>query len=448
MRQVKVINLPRPTCTRAFFVLLYKQMRLKKKYVLLRLFVFFVAYVAVIVVFVAVQSTQKITPLSLKLGEMSVSGRYSSIEQKDRMDSYVLNGNTTVSFNGIEFNLGAKKGNIQELKPEFMAVSGGFVIFTLPDGTSLAFGESYENIIPKLIIRAAFSENTTLLELPYQIDRASEVKSSESGQLIIGYKGMNYWFDQPQMSTRTVLSLRPEHTEVLYQMVPEIEGFSLEDFVLASAYSQSAYTETLNRWRDRNFSLWNQAIGTSNDEDMVVAFIGESLRHGAYQDAVNAVPAVFLNGTRRTFESTGYLGRLDVGLRSLTTTERTTLNRLSTLIQNQSSDILKESHAILWLSTRSYTDLISRAVNIVRAINSQSITLDIIPGIFEGYVDFASYRAREENPFAALIDPALVLINENLTKIAQDTAVLVYNNGITDIEYNIRLVRRFHFTVK
>ncbi|MDR2807842.1 MAG: hypothetical protein LBB43_02415 [Spirochaetaceae bacterium] len=415
-------------------------MKLKRKYVFLRLLALFIVYVAVIIIFVAVQSTQRINPLSLKQGNLVVNGRYSKIEKIDGVDTYMLSGNTTISFNGIEFRFGNKNADIPEADPEYLVVSQeGSVIFTLPDGTSIAFNESQENAVPELIIQAAFSENQTLLELPYQVARAAEVKNSESGQLVIGFDGINYYFDQPQMATRTVLSLRPENTVVVYQVMPEIENFSLEDFVLSSARTQAAYTENLNRWRDRNFSLWNQSILTSNDEDMVVAFIGESLRHATYQTAVNTVPAVFKNGTRRTFESTGYLGRLDVGLRSLTMTERTTLSRLSTLIQNQSQDILKESHSLLWLSTRSHADLITGIVDIVRLINPQAIAWDIIPGIFEGYVDFAQYKAREENPFAALIDPALTVITESFGKIAQDSGVLVFSDESADIEYNLRL---------
>ncbi|MDR2149696.1 MAG: hypothetical protein LBO67_02525 [Spirochaetaceae bacterium] len=424
-------------------------MKLKRKYILIRLVALLIGYTAVIIIFVAVQSTQRINLLTLKQGNVILSSRYSKMEQTDSGVSYLLTGTTSIAFNGIEFRFGSKSADTQQdVNPERLTVTPeGGVMFTLPDGTALTFNETQEPDVaahltmPELMIQAAFSSDNTLVELPYHIARTAEIKNSESGQLIIGFDNVDYCFDQPQMAARTVLSLRPENTVVVYHALPENAGSnpSLEDFVLSSAQTQAAYTESLNHWRDRNFSLWRQSINTSNDEELVIAFIGEALRQGSYQAAVSAVPAIFKNGTRRTFESTGYLGRLDLGLRSLTTTERTTLNRFSTLIQNQSQDILKESHSVLWLITRAHADLITGIVGIVRAIDPQAIAWDIIPGIFEGYVDFAQHKAHEENPFVALIDPALTLITENVGKIAQDTGVLVFNNEAADIEYNLRL---------
>jgi hypothetical protein len=407
-------------------------MRLKKKMVFLRLLCLCVVYAVVFAVLVAVQSTKQILPLNLGRGNLTVTSRYNKTDQGEQANGYRLAGDVLVSFKGLEFRLDTKV-----FPAEYLIAREDSVAVVMADGTQLSFTEGHDKEEPELQIQAGFAGEVAQIELPYRLTRAAEIKNNEDGQLLIVVEGITYRFNQPQTASQTLLILRPGNSIVSYQVVPEVKGFSLADFVIAAAQTPASYTTMLNQWRDQNFPRWNRLIANSNDEELVVTFVGEALRQGVYKTAVEVVPGVFKNGNRRTFESTGYLGRLDLGLRSLVTTERGTLARLTTLLRDASPDIFRESHIVSWFAIRGRADQVTEVATMAREIDPATIDGELIPGIFEGFVDFSQYYPATENPFDALIEPAIALITSRLA--AYHNGVLVFVDGRADTEYNLRL---------
>jgi hypothetical protein len=164
------------------------------------------------------------------------------------------------------------------------------------------------------------------------------------------------------------------------------------------------------------------------------------------------VSPAFLTGARRTYESSVYLGGMDQALRSFTGGEREKISRLSRQFNEKSLDFLRENHVFEFLAVRGFVNFIDDGVELIHSIDPAILTLDLAPGIFEGYLDLKQYRPHGDNPFERLIDQACYIISEGVTRVKEirrpsgntrDSAagdwVLVFRDSSADVEFNLRL---------
>jgi hypothetical protein len=291
------------------------------------------------------------------------------------------------------------------------------------------------------------------VDLPYRLLRSSRIRESGDGHFIIVADGVSYTFSR-STEERELLSLKAGGPSVFYRAVPEKKAFSPEDFILPQAFTRTAYNESVTRWRDRNFSLWNRSVSGQNDEDMVIAYGGDAVRRGTYKAAVSAVSPAFLTGGRRTFESSVYLGGMDQALRSFTNGEREKISRLSRQLNEKSLDFLRETHVFEFFSVRGYVNFIEDGTALIHAIDPASLSPELTPGVFEGYVDLKQFRSHADNPFERLIDQACYIISEGISRFKEinrapgnsgDSAstpgdwILVFRDSAADMEFNLRL---------
>jgi hypothetical protein len=100
-----------------------------------------------------------------------------------------------------------------------------------------------------------------------------------------------------------------------------------------------------------------------------------------------------------------------------------------------------------YLFIRGHTNSAGEGAAFIRTVKPDSVTLDIIPGIFEGYTDFSKWNPNEENPFERLIDPACLLVFQGILQDAALETVFVIRNksaadgelDSVDTEFNLRL---------
>jgi hypothetical protein len=220
---------------------------------------------------------------------------------------------------------------------------------------------------------------------------------------------------------------------------PERKIFNPADFVIDRAGSAQAFNETLGHWRDQRFTYWRQTAPLHNDEDTIIAYNEESIQRGNYRTSQASSPAGFRSGGQRTYQSSVYLGGMVQALRSFTAAERETVNRVSRLIDEKSSELLRESHVFDFLAIRSLTDQFTDGLEFIQSIDAEALTLDLCPGLFEGYADTTKWRPETDNPFERLIERACQLIAGGLQKDAARGLVLVYRDGAAGSEFNLRL---------
>jgi hypothetical protein len=360
-------------------------------------------------------------------------------------DEYLLTRGVNVFFGGVEFRMEEgsefalcyENGNTEKVVPDYMVLSRDTAFFRLPGGSELTFSTRATGRGAELRISGSFEAPVWSVELPYRPLRGSRIRDTGSGTVLVSADGLDYTFLGAIIDSRSRI-LTIGSGEISYRVVPEDQQFVPVDLIIPEAMDTGEYEAVLTRWRDQSFALWGRNIGAANDEDLISAYLGETVRRGSYKAAVAAVSPAFLNGARRTFRSSVYLGRLDTGLRSISVYERETLSRLSRQINEKSPDFLEEFHAIEYLSVRNNSALINSGVEIVQALDPASISLDIATGILEGWYDWRLYRPRQENPFERLVEPACSVIFGALKKSPQDGRVFVFSGAAAHMELNLR----------
>jgi hypothetical protein len=436
---------------------------LKKKPVFLQIMGLLVLYAGIFVVLVIIQFREK-GSFTQKIGRAVVSGQR-WIGEGERgpanPDEILLAGGVSVFFGGLEFRLGEEEegfalidraGNRHPAAPEGMQASGDSVSFRFSGGTELAFATQYAGTNAELRISGRFSTGAAGADIPFRPLRSSRIREGGDGQLTVSAAGATYVFSRLNGQGEMVIPLRTGGGPVVYRAAPEKRAFAPADFVLPQVSSLRGYGDYIARWQDQSFSLWTQIAPGQNDEDTVIAYSGEAVRRGVYKAAVSAVSPAFLEGSRRTYESSVYLGGMRQALQSFTGREREKINRLSRQINEKSPDFLRDNRAFEFLAARSYGSFVDDGIVFIRSLDPASLTLELIPGVFEGWMDLKEYRPQEDNPFDRLIDQACYVVSEGVRKAdeiylaGRDGAVpqagnwvFVFQENSGDMEFNLRL---------
>jgi hypothetical protein len=384
-------------------------------------------------------------------GALLITGHYLSQEYPNH---YALAGSLNIAFGGIEFRMNPEEfalirhnGSKEYASPESLFVSGETAAVAFPGGTKLIFasqgGEQAE-----LAINAVFGEQITRLELPYRPLKTAKLEEQANGQFRIAVNEKKYQFNRflTHAERRSVM-LYPETPHIGYHGVYAIqeEAFSVKDFIVPQAHNPQTYEKALLRWREQNFALWSKNIPGSNNEDMVVAYSGEAVSQGTYAGAVSSIPADFLNGDRRTYESSVFLGALPQALRSLTSAEQEKRDRLAQRIAEGSLDFLNEPGVFEYLAIRGDVALIDAAAEIIRALPPEELPAAGAAGILEGYDDWNRHQEvmdktqTVENPFEPYMSQVYLIIAGGVKKIPPGDRVFVFFENPTDVEFNLRL---------
>jgi hypothetical protein len=218
------------------------------------------------------------------------------------------------------------------------------------------------------------------------------------------------------------------------------EEVSPGDYALAAAWAQDQYADRVSRWRDQIFTAWNRTPTSSLDnEELITAYIAESVRRGSYREVLSRVPRSFLGSPRQTYFSSPFLGNLIQVSYSLSAEEEWRISRFEELAAGSPAEFLADPHAFAESAVRGNDALIDRGIAVLSSLESP--VLDMIPPILEACVDLAAYR--KDNSLMFLIEPSLSLIAKALWKDPANDRVFVFaerDGELTaDTEFNLRL---------
>jgi hypothetical protein len=430
-----------------------------KKTVIPRLAGLLVLYCVVFIALVVFQFAKK-GIFTQQIGGMTVSGQYRLSAERElpaTADELVLTGGAVVRFGGLELNLKNREdlfndqgfvlvdsdGGRRAAIPEYMIRSGDTVRFRLSGGTELVFSSLVSNNGPELRIAAFLEAGVFALEIPFKPRRSSIVRDAENGRLGVLYNGLYFQFSHfARWEEQGRLVLNSHNSSVSYRVRSERKTFNPGDFIISRALTGETFSDALAQLLDRQYALWSRVAPAQIDEDLAVAYGGESLRRGSYRAAVASLASAF-PPAGRTYESSVYLGGMSRVLRSFTTTEREEGSRITRLLNAHSPDLLREPHIVAFFADRGLTAEMNSLLGYAASIDPESLTLDLVPGIFEGYTDlkglWSGLRPGAANPFEALIERARLLVAEGIAKDAEQDLVFVYDNGSAESEFNLRL---------
>jgi hypothetical protein len=423
-----------------------------RKPIALRILALLALYCVVFIILVLVQFTRR-GNFTRRIGSMVINGQYLQIGEEERSaanpSEYLLSGGVSVYFGGLEFILKIRDnddsftlvnagGGQEKVLPEGMILSDDTAKFLLPGGSELSFTAGHAGGVPEIQIDGNFAEGFSGLELPFKLQRSARIREIPGRQLNIYHNGFYYGFNRSvQGEEKGFLSLKAGASFISYRAIPEKNSFSPGDYVVEQAQSPQAFNEALAKWRDQGFSLWSRAVSTQNDEDQVVAYICEAVRRGSYKAAIAAVSPAFLSGSQRSYESSVYLGGMDTGLRSFNAVEREKIGRLSRLVNEKSPEFLNEGHVFEFFAARGLINLVDDGAGLIRSMDPASLSLDLVPAVFEGFEDLRQWRPSGDNPFERLLDQACSAISEGVYR--DEDRVLVFRGGSAGIEFNLRL---------
>jgi hypothetical protein len=388
-----------------------------------------------------------------QVGNIRVSGRYREGKGAGAAGEFPVTGKLSVFFGGLEFSL-AGEGNRggflnagleSPALPEFMAISGNTVVFKFSGGGELSFTGMTSGDHTELRIEGDFPPEVEGFLLSYRPLKTSHVQDTEGGLPLIIAGGQTYSFGRSVREQEPgLLFLEAKGAPVSYRKVPEKPAFNPEDYVLEEALSRGSYDAAVRSWRDSQYALWTRLVQGRNDEDLVVAFLGEAVGRGTYRNAKTLVPSSFLNGNQHGYGSSLYLGGIARTYSALNAAHRERLDRISRLIGERSPEILGEDHLFEYLALRGTPGLMDRAAALVGGLDPAGLDPGQAAGIFEGFSDMKQYRPQGENPFGDLPEQTCLLISEQLARVSGawnsgQGLVLVFRDGVADIESNLRL---------
>ena len=385
---------------------------------------------------------------SLSAGAMTIKGRYLQTEQPHENEisgGERVAGGIKIFFGGLEFNLKEDRenslfisdndGRTSAVNPEFITISGGTVRLGLPNGNALVFNSLDSARGPELYITAELAENTAEVSIPIMLRRSSLVH--ENGQAGVNYGGSRYTFvNSSEELEKGRLVFSGERTSVSYRTKINPRAFDPDDYIIAQAHN---YDSVLENWRNTSYAQWNQNAVSLQNEDDVIAYCIEALRRGSFTAAITAVSRNFLNSSRQTYRSSALIGGMTGAYRSFNTAENEKANHIIGLIREKSPDILKEEHILDFLFSRNNTALAAEAINIIQNTQTEMITPDHCPGIFEAYSDFKRYRPAANNPFENLTEQALQIVSENLSLDSENDLLFASGSETGNPEYSMRL---------
>jgi hypothetical protein len=431
-----------------------------RKSVFRRILILLLVYFGIFTILVSLQFARR-GSTTRRAGNFVVSGHYRLPDEGEPPlppNEYLVEGDVHVSFGGMDFDivkindglsicLLGREGSREEVLPERVIIQDNLVRFTFANGIELAFTAQSPGGSPEMRINAVFSEDVSGIELPFKPQRRTGIRYTGNGQFIVSAGKTSYTFgNSPIDNERRVLLIEAGGRQVSYRVVPENQGLTTQDYILPQAETAEAYNEAIKWWRDQNYSLWNRIISTQDNEDLVIALICEAFVRGNYPSAVVAIPQTFLSGSAMTYESSVYLGSLEQASRSLSAGEVEKLSRITRQINEKSLEFLLEPKVFEYLAIRENAYLFNSALELVSTIDPSILALDIIPGIFESYSAWRTFRPGTENPFESLVEQACQVISDLLRKTSDGGWVFVYNEGGDNLqagssgtEFNLRL---------
>jgi hypothetical protein len=477
-----------------------------KKSVMLRIAALFLLFAAVFTILVIVQF-QNQRSFVRHIGALTVNVSFSTGEGQEAPEfpqgsgAYPLNGDVSLALGGMEFRLSGADGFAlvgdggarAAAVPDLLVVDDNSAVFYFsPAGsevngaagrTSLTFAVFNRPAGPELRISGNFLRPYRAAEIPYRPQRNARVRDGGNGGFIITAQGMNFSFGRtgldsdrrplnPQANgaaAKVPLLLLENETLVSYRAVAEEKVFSAADYVLAGTDAAN-WPVFSGQWRDQVFASWSRTPTSSlNDEELITAYAAESLHRERYKEVISRVPRSFLDGSRRSYVSSVFLGGMNQALRSFTADEQVRSRRLAALLRDNAAapagplergspleTFLAEPHVFRenYLRSELYTEgLAALAAKTPFLSNGPSFGVELAPALLEHWADWLEYGGgeTEDNPFGPWAEAALELIAPYFLTDGSGHWVFVFAGGTApqperaeagdtaDMAYNFRL---------
>ncbi|MBO7122361.1 MAG: hypothetical protein J6V90_03660 [Treponema sp.] len=352
--------------------------------------------------------------------------RVTLAEANDDKGRSILKNSFQVSFNGIAFSA-------DERKPVVYSSSTGqdvavkLVSFEQPDslsyalnftnGVRLTFSLSDSSDSASLWVAAEMPPNANAVKVnfgPYSGFSVSDLKSKSA---IFTGKIDSYSLVAPALADGKIY-FQSGSKSAHYSMMKKQSDFSLDkvgDLAFASkiVYDQtitSLSKEIINKFISASQTEANFALTVN--EQSVISFVAAMAQTGRYNEALNAVPEVFVKGNRRTYQSAPFFGSMADMLPTLTMQVENLNNMILRSVQERSLDIWTVDNLAAYMYTQGNRGNIALLAAIPASMTELNLTVGQAAGILRSW----AYFAAQDSSLAKPLEPVLELCAQRIIK--------------------------------
>jgi len=415
-----------------------------------RIIIIAILYCVIFCLVVILQFSNK-GNFSISAGEMTVKGRYLQTSQLPEQETEEITGGVKIFYGGLEFSLKEERGKGLTLtntkgvnvpvNPQMMTISDNSAHFILPGGTTLTFSSIESVKGQELHIDASFEGGISEVTIPIVPRRSSIVRDAE--QLGIMYGGTRFVFSSLGRELENgYLSLSTDNSFISYRSRGKQMAFNPEDYIIAQV---SNFDSILRSWQNASYTQWNQNASSLQAEDDIIAYSAQALSRGNFATAIGSISRSFINSSRHSYRSSGFVGGMTSAYSSFYSYENEKNNLITRLIREKSLNILKEEHILDFLFTRSNLVLANEVIDIIHTANPEHLVSDHCPGLLEVFYDMKRWRPEAKNLIEHLTDQMLLLISDNLNHDPENDAVYASSSESNNSEFSMRLGKALVF---
>jgi hypothetical protein len=412
-------------------------------------------YAIVFVAIALIQFAQQ-DGFNRKIGSLVVSGKYRFEENTQPAltgeNEVLIDDAASVFFGGLEFRLASAEENNslaiidfdgirRRLIPQFMSVADASVRFTMADGSQLAFYVKNNGVSDELIINAHLAEDAISLELPYRLTKNAAIGEQRQSTLIIIHNKQDYTFDRSILDTkRGLIEFSHKNPVISYRPHISEEAFNPADYIISGAMGKEFYDGLVMQWCETAQQEWQTHLNDEeSDEAIITAYLAAAAHKFDYAGALSRIPETFASSSGQTFLSAPFFGKLESAAKQMTRIDQENQAGLEKAIQEAPEELLKQYKVFDYLLQRGKTTLFDEALQFIKTMQPGSISLEICPGIFEGWLSYNIWHKGKENPFEILATQARLFVSEFLLKDSENPRVFLGQNAVIDVFFNIRL---------
>ncbi len=352
--------------------------------------------------------------------------RVTLAELNDGKGGSALKNSFQVSFNGIAFSADEKKPVVystssgQEVavkllsfeQPDSLSYALGFT-----GGVRLIFSLSENTDSASLWIAAEMPSNASAVKVNYGPYSGFSVSDIKAKSAIFTGKIDSYSLVAPSLDGGK-LCFHSGSKSAHYSMMKKQSDFSLDKvgelaFASKNVYDQtisSLSREIINKFvsasqTDANFSL-------TVNEQSVISFVAAMAQAGRYNEALNAVPEIFVKGNRRTYQSAPFFGSMADLLPTLTMQIENLNNMILRAVQERSLDIWTVDNLAAYMYTQGNRGNIALLAAIPASMTELNLTVGQAAGILRSW----AYFAAQDSSLAKPLEPVLELCAQRIVK--------------------------------
>lgn len=376
--------------------------------------------------------------------------RISMAQTQGDGDNMKLKNQFQASFNGLlisanndnsakSFNSAAPE-NVRDLVLEsftenYQGNSNAFQL-SFTDGSSVVFQTSTttvdENETEVLTVIASPSNGNDVISLPYKFASTHSIEEFATGRVILNSGKTLFALSAPNIGDDRLNFVTGNNiaTYGIYSPASKFEFVAVTGMPLTDS---AIYNTNIKQFREALVTKFAHPSASESDysEDDVVAYVAEMAVRGNFSEGINAVPDSFKRGSRRTYVSVPYFGKLA----SLDRTLDLEVENMNSMVKNavdaKNMDVFTVKYIDDFILREKKKDIVKKLLSFPSELYTASVegfnpTIEQITGMISVYANLLQNDMEMANLLAPVMEPCMEILASHCS-IVDDRLVMADN---------------------